>query len=94
MEFVSYGQFFNAFGEKIKIFGQGVSFRRRRLTQIARRAPLPLTINNYQFTINNSLPPGRRRQRRLCFRSVHRVYILRKFVCVGFHSSPGEVAAS
>jgi hypothetical protein len=30
MEFVSYGQFFNAFGEKIKIFRQAVFLRRGR----------------------------------------------------------------
>jgi hypothetical protein len=40
MESVSYGQFFNAFGEKIKIFRQGVFFRRMRLIKIAQRAPL------------------------------------------------------
>jgi hypothetical protein len=46
MEFESYGQIFNAFGEKKKIFHEALISHHRRLTKIARRAPLPLTINN------------------------------------------------
>jgi hypothetical protein len=46
MEFASFGQVFNAFGEKKKIFRKAGFIRRRRLIKIARRAPLPLTINH------------------------------------------------
>jgi hypothetical protein len=42
MEFVSYGQIFNACGEKKKIFRKALLFRRRRL--FARRAPSHYSI--------------------------------------------------
>jgi hypothetical protein len=38
MEFVSYGQVFNAFGEKTKICSYVIFLRRRRLIKIARNA--------------------------------------------------------
>jgi len=46
MEFVSFGHVFNAFGEKKKILQKAVFPRRRRFSKVARRAPLPLKINN------------------------------------------------
>jgi hypothetical protein len=46
MGFAFYEQVFNAFGEKKKNFRKALIPRRRRFIKIARRAPLPLTINN------------------------------------------------
>jgi hypothetical protein len=46
MEFTSYGQIFNAFGEKKKIFRKSLFSRRRRLIKTARRAPLLFIIFN------------------------------------------------
>jgi hypothetical protein len=45
MGFASYGRIFNAFGGKKKIFPSLYSHA-AGVIKIARRAPLPLTINN------------------------------------------------